>query len=88
MSEHVQSIGSALIGRVAASSGEAIRVARLAAGMSQWDLASALGVRQPLVSKMESGACGVGLDRMCQVMKVFGVTGLLIHPRTQEVEFV
>ena len=88
MGEDVQSIGSALIGKVAASSGEAIRIARLEARMSQLDLAYVLGVRQPLVSKMESGACGVTLGRMCQVMEVLGVTGLLIHPITREVEFI
>jgi len=53
--------------------GESIRAHRLAAGMSQGDLAKRLGVSFQQVQKYEKGINRVGAGRMPQIADMFGV---------------
>jgi transcriptional regulator with XRE-family HTH domain len=53
--------------------GESIRAHRLAAGMSQGDLAKRLGVSFQQVQKYEKGANRVGAGRLPQIADTFGV---------------
>jgi transcriptional regulator with XRE-family HTH domain len=53
--------------------GESIRAHRLAAGMSQGDLAKRLGVSFQQVQKYEKGANRVGAGRLPQIADMFGV---------------
>lgn len=59
--------GDALLGR-------AIRDARVAAGLSQPDLASALGITQTAVSKMELGQTTISSTRLREIAKVLGTS--------------
>jgi transcriptional regulator with XRE-family HTH domain len=53
--------------------GESIRAHRLAAGMSQVDLARQLGVSFQQVQKYEKGTNRVGAGRLPQIAEIFGV---------------
>ena len=53
--------------------GESIRAYRLAAGMSQGDLAKRLGVSFQQVQKYEKGTNRVGAGRLPQIADMFGV---------------
>ncbi|MEA2896314.1 MAG: hypothetical protein QOJ84_1929 [Bradyrhizobium sp.] len=53
--------------------GESIRAHRLAAGMSQVDLAGQLGVSFQQVQKYEKGTNRVGAGRLPQIAEIFGV---------------
>jgi transcriptional regulator with XRE-family HTH domain len=53
--------------------GESIRAHRLAAGMSQRDLAERLGVSFQQVQKYEKGTNRVGAGRLPQIAEIFGV---------------
>jgi len=53
--------------------GESIRAHRLAAGMSQGDLAKRLGVSFQQVQKYEKGTNRVGAGRLPQIADMFGV---------------
>jgi transcriptional regulator with XRE-family HTH domain len=53
--------------------GESIRAHRLAAGMSQGDLARRLGVSFQQVQKYENGTNRVGAGRLPQIADMFGV---------------
>jgi transcriptional regulator with XRE-family HTH domain len=53
--------------------GESIRAHRLAAGMSQVDLAGQLGVSFQQVQKYEKGTNRVGAGRLPQIAAIFGV---------------
>jgi transcriptional regulator with XRE-family HTH domain len=53
--------------------GESIRAHRLAAGMSQVDLAGQLGVSFQQVQKYEKGTNRVGAGRLPQIAGIFGV---------------
>jgi ribosome-binding protein aMBF1 (putative translation factor) len=58
---------------VRASIGEGLRRARETAGLTQAELAKKLGVKQPVVSKAESGTGRVG-ERYClRVLKACGL---------------
>ena len=53
--------------------GESIRAHRLAAGMSQGDLAKRLGVSFQQVQKYEKGTNRVGAGRLPQIANMFGI---------------
>jgi transcriptional regulator with XRE-family HTH domain len=53
--------------------GESLRAHRLAAGMSQGDLAKRLGVSFQQVQKYEKGTNRVGAGRLPQIAEIFGV---------------
>jgi transcriptional regulator with XRE-family HTH domain len=53
--------------------GETIRAHRLAAGMSQGDLAKRLGVSFQQVQKYEKGTNRVGAGRLPRIADVFGI---------------
>jgi transcriptional regulator with XRE-family HTH domain len=53
--------------------GESIRAHRLAAGMSQGDLAKRLGISFQQVQKYEKGTNRVGAGRLPQIADIFGV---------------
>jgi transcriptional regulator with XRE-family HTH domain len=54
--------------------GESIRAHRLAAGMSQGDLAKRLGVSFQQVQKYEKGTNRVGAGRLPQIADMFGIS--------------
>ncbi len=49
---------------------EAIRTARKRAGMNQWELAKALGIRQPSVSQWERGLTESTGQRIIELLRV------------------
>ena len=53
--------------------GQSIRAHRLAAGMSQGDLAARIGVSFQQVQKYEKGTNRVGAGRLPQIAEIFGV---------------
>lgn len=52
--------------------GENIRTARKAANMTQEELAAALGVRHPAISKWERGECFPALPTLVRLANVLG----------------
>lgn len=48
-----------------------VREARMTLGLSQIDVAAALGLHQPTYWRIESG-CGIGLERALRVAEFFG----------------
>lgn len=56
-----------------APSGEYLRRARVRAQLEQVDIAGAVGVSQPTVSRMERGVVGVPLSLACKWMAACGV---------------
>jgi len=55
-------------------SAEVIKRARNKTNVSQTRLAELLGVSQPLVSSWECGKVTAGLDDLCAIEKVLGIT--------------
>jgi ribosome-binding protein aMBF1 (putative translation factor) len=58
---------------VRASIGSGLRHARETAGLTQAELAKRLGVKQPIVSKAESGTGRVGERYIARVLKACGL---------------
>jgi ribosome-binding protein aMBF1 (putative translation factor) len=58
---------------VRASIGEGLRRARETAGLTQAELAKRLGIKQPVVSRAESGTGRVGERYVARVLKACGL---------------
>ena len=65
--------------------GESLRAHRLAAGMSQGDLAKLLGVSFQQVQKYEKGVNRVGAGRLPQIAEIFGVPVGVFFKATMDV---
>ena len=65
--------------------GESLRAHRLAAGMSQGDLAKLLGVSFQQVQKYEKGVNRVGAGRLPQIAEIFGVPVGVFFKSTMDV---
>lgn len=60
--------------------GENVRRARKSAGLSQAQLAAALGCQQPLISRIETGLISATLEVLVAIGRVTGVAPALMLP--------
>lgn len=63
-------VASETSGRVSAAVAQAVKEVRQAAGISQADLATELGVSQPTISGWERGESAPGFDDIAKIEKV------------------
>ena len=67
---------SAPLGAIEAELGRRLEGARLAANVSQAELAAAAGISRRTVTRLENGE-GVSLDTLIRVMRALGIAGRL-----------
>lgn len=63
--------------------GNALRVERRAKGMTQTELASRAGLRQELVSKIESGRPGTAISAICALLAALDIE-FEVRPRGRD----
>ena len=68
-----------------ATLGVLLQQARLACGMTQQEVAAALGITQAYVSELESGKSSLALTRIFDMMRLTGMTlqATIPHPSAQ-----
>lgn len=71
--------------RTARDFGRAVRQARLAAGLTQEQLAEQVGVDRSYLARMESGLSVVLLDRVMRAFRQLGVEVIVAFPERSDV---